>query len=203
MTAGGAGVSDVAQVIGAIAKALPAATRKQLAAMLAHGIAAPSPPEIRGRRLGLVCELVGRGGDGLGIADYGDLRSERASEDWPAASTLIEHFGSWPAVLELAIRLQFEGHRPPVRASHREGLEGSRPYSREEAMNAIEKAGVVVGRRPALAEYVEVRRVLRNHARRTGNVPPRMPDQAVIVRLFGSYREALRSAERKTPRMDS
>lgn len=203
MTAGGVGVSEVAQAIGAIAKVLPAATRKQLAAMLAHDIAAPSAPEIRGRRLGLVCELVGEAGDSLGIHDYGALRAQRPDEDWPAASTLIEHFGSWPAVLELAIRLQFEGHRPPVRASHRECLETPRPYSREEAMNAIEKAGVVTGRSPALAEYVEVRRVLRNHARRTGNAPPRMPDQAVIARLFGSYREALRAVIRRSPRRGS
>jgi hypothetical protein len=34
--------------------------------------------------------------------------------------------------------------------------------------------------------YVEVRRVLGSHPRRTGNVLPRMPDYAVIVRLSGS-----------------
>lgn len=191
------GISEVARVLAAIASSLPAGTRQQLAALLAHGIAAPTAQQLRARRLGLVCELVSGPGK-LGVNDYMDLRAQRGGEDWPAALTLIEHFGSWPVVLGLALRLQVEGHAShPVRASHRYmGCQRGGAYSREEVMIAIERAGEVIGGIPSLSEYLEIRRVLVAHARVTGNPLPRLPGKGVIVRLFDSYRDAARAAAR-------
>jgi len=190
------GVSEVARAFASIAGALPAATRHQLGALLSHTIAAPTGQQIRARRLGLVCELVSAPGR-LGIEDYSRLRAERADEDWPAASTLIEHFGSWPTVLGLALRLQIEGHQSyPIRASHRYLGQRGAAYSREEVMLAIQRAADVIGRVPSLSEYIEIRRVLVAHARVTGNERPRLPDKGVITRLFDSYQDAARATAR-------
>jgi hypothetical protein len=192
-----AGVSEVARVLASIAAALPAATRQQLSALLSHSIAAPTHSQIRARRLGLVCELVSAPGK-LSVEDYTRLRAQRAAEDWPAASTLIEHFGSWPTVLGLALRLQIEGHGShPIRSSHRSlGTPRGGAYSREEVMIAIQRAGGVVGGIPSLSEYLEIRRVLAAHALLTGNQRPRLPDKHVITRLFDSYRDAARATAR-------
>jgi hypothetical protein len=192
-------VSEVAVALASIAPLLPAVTRKHLAALLSHTIAAPKPEEIRGRRLGLVCELVSAS-EGLGVKDYERIRTARCGEGWPAVSTLIEHFGSWPTVLTLAMRLQFEGHPTPVRSSHRPFSEGSRHYSREEVMDAIDRAADVIGRIPSLSEYTEIRRVLIAHARRTGNVAPRMPERGAIARRFSSYQDAARATARRSQR---
>lgn len=175
MTKVDAGVSEVARALASISGALPAPTRKQLAAMLAHTIAAPQPGEIRGRRLGLICEMVAAPGK-IGVAEYERLRGERTDEGWPAASTLIEHFGSWPTVLSLALRLQNEPQRSQaVRASHRPLRdENQSDYTREEVLAAIRRAIDVIGRTPTFGEYLEIRRVLRDHARRTGSELPRM-----------------------------
>jgi len=188
-----AGVSEVARVLASIAAALPAATRQQLSALLSHTIAAPTRSQLRARRLGLVCELVSAPGK-LSVEDYTRLRTQRAAEDWPAASTLIEHFG----VLGLALRLQIEGHGShPIRSSHRSlGTPRGGAYSREEVMIAIQRAGDVVGGIPSLSEYLEIRRLLVAHARVTGNQRPRLPDKSVITRLFDSYRDAARATAR-------
>lgn len=201
MTEVAAGVSEVARALASISGALPTPTRNQLAAMLAHTIAAPQPGEIRGRRLGLICEMVAAPGK-IGVAEYERLRSRRADEEWPAASTLIEHFGSWPTVVSLALRLQHEPQRSQaVRSSHRPlRYENQGDYTRDEVLAAIRLAIDMIGRVPALGEYLEVRRVLRDHARRTGSELPRMPVRRTIVNRFASYEDAARAAQRTLSR---
>ena len=122
------GVSDVARALSSIAPALSAVTRRHLSALLAHTIASPTAAEIRGRRLGLVCEMVSEPG-ALGVQRYEALRSARTGEGWPAASTLIAHFGSWQAVLTVAMRLQQYGQSMhPIRGSHRALHNSARNY---------------------------------------------------------------------------
>jgi hypothetical protein len=191
-------VSDVARAFAAISRALPPATRTQLTAMLAHTVAAPTPAEIRGRRLGLICEMVTAPGH-IGVHEYERRRSERAAENWPASSTLIEHFGSWPTVLSLALRLQHEPQRSQaVRSSHRPLRdENLGDYTREDVTAAIRRAADVIGRVPSLGEYLETRRVLLAHARRTGSDLPLMPVRKTITRRFASYDDAARAATRE------
>lgn len=197
MSESDAGVSEVARVLASLAPSLPPATRRQLGALLAHTIAAPTARQLRARRLGLVCELVSGPGK-LSVDEYMRLRAKRSEEDWPAASTLVDHFGSWPSVLGLALRLQIEGHAShPIRASHRSlGRQRGGTYSREEVMIAIQRTGDVIGGIPSLSEYLEIRRVLLAHARLTGNAPPRLPGRGVITHLFDSYRDAARATAR-------
>lgn len=191
------GVTDVARAVASICSALPAVTRTHLSAMLAHTVAAPQPAEIRARRLGLICELVVAPGH-IGVARYEQLRAARANENWPAASTLIEHFGSWPTVLSLALRLQTQPQRSQaVRSSHRPMRDENRgDYTRDEVTAALRRAADVIGRVPSLGEYLEIRRVLRAHARRTGSDLPRMPVRKTIVHRFASYEDAARAATR-------
>lgn len=195
-----AGVSDVARALSSIAPALSAVTRRHLSALLAHTIASPTAAEIRGRRLGLVCEMVSEPG-ALGVQRYEALRSARTGEGWPAASTLIAHFGSWQAVLTVAMRLQQYGQSlHPIRGSHRALHNSARNYSRAEVVCAINQAADVIGRIPSLAEYVEIRRVLLAHARRTGGESPRLPERHTICRQFASYQDAARAAARQAGR---
>jgi hypothetical protein len=192
-----AGVTDVARAISSICHALPPVTRTHLHALLAHTVAAPQPAETRARRLGLICELVTRPGR-IGVPQYERLRSERVAEGWPAASTLIEHFGSWPTVLSLALRLQSETQRrAAVLASHRPHRdENLGDYNRAEVIAAIHLASETIGRIPSHAEYLEIRRVLREHARGTGSHMPRVPGTRTIKRLFADYDDAVRAASR-------
>jgi hypothetical protein len=189
-------VSEVAYVIAAIAREFPQATRQQLASMLAHTIAMPENAQLRAQRLGLACELVSMHGP-VSVERYEQLRAERDDADWPAASTLIEHFGSWAKVLELALRLETQGHRPPVRSTHRTLSEPRGAYSRQEVIAGLVYAAHVVGYVPGIYEYNEIRRVLRHHARLTGTVIPRLAGQAPIRRLFGSYQGAAAVAARE------
>lgn len=188
--------SEVGYAIAAIAPALPGRTRRQLAALLAHTIAAPLPGTERAQRLGLACELVASGAD-VSVQAYERLRQQRPREEWPAASTLVEHFGSWAMVLRLAMQLQFRGMQPPVRSSHRELRRAGGTYSRQEVTDAVKYVARIVGYVPGTDEYAEIRRVVRRHARLTGTSIPRLPAVETIGKLFDSYMEAAEIAARE------
>ncbi len=188
--------SDAAQLLAEIVPKMPAATRGELMRLLSHTLAAPSPAEIRERRIGLLVELVSSG-EAPGVDKYERERRRRgdAGEVWPAHSVLIDHYGRWSRAVSAAVAIWLRGGLARVISSPTR-MRWRRSYTREEATEALRRCQRKVGGLLTKPEYEEFRRVERMIAIQTGGADPRLPGPNQIRTLFGGYARALEVANR-------
>lgn len=184
-------VSEACQLLAEVATALPTRTRNELARLLGHSVAMPTPQELREMRLGLLVEMVAQG-EIPRTSSYDELRGQRnaAGADWPGSTGLIMHYGTWAAASRGAFDLAFgiTLKRARSRTPH---MWPSVPYTRKEILRALEVASEKVGQAIGQWEYQELRRVERQLASRTGTPDPRLPDLGVIRRNFGGWDAAI------------
>ena len=189
-------VSEACLVLAEIAPQLPDRTKVELTRLLEHSVAMPSDQELREMRLGLLVELV-RDGELPNVETYQEARSERATqgEEWPDASSLIRHFGTWASACRAAADLAFNITRNRARTqSLRLWPKGF--YTRVEIEKSLRRASRKVGQLIGQWEYVELRRVERKLAAIQGRPDPRYPELRTICKCFGSWDHAIASTKR-------
>jgi hypothetical protein len=182
-----------------LTRAIDPAALTDLERLLAASVSIPTAGELRSARLGLVADLVAAGtGEIPGVADYLAARRQRAAtgETWPAPSTLLAAFGDWVTVVRAAMRLS-RGEVRNVPHTHRNRREASPPYTRAEVIAALGRFRAWKGDWPEGAfEWERWAAEVRRLAREGGKPDPRLPGQATIKKLFGSFGHALGAAER-------
>lgn len=159
----------------------------QLFEALSHSLAAPSPTRIREARLGLVIDLVRAGTGELPLIDeYEELRSARKKrgEKWPASSSLIEAYMSWPKVIRAAMEVHFGDGR--VAHSPKRQRPQDITYSRQEIVEAFERCQREIGFAPTQWEFEEWAYVSRQIAWASGKTP-RIPGLKQIRKRFGGF----------------
>jgi len=185
-------VGDACQMLAAIATDLPATTRSELVRLLGHSVAMPTTQELREMRLGLLVELVASTGELPTAESYDNARATRNTDggDWPRSTGLAAHYGTWTAALRAATDVAFAETPGRIRASTPRPWP-LRSYTRTEIVEALERSSRKVGQTIGQWEYVELRRVERQLAVRTGGDDPRLPTLQVIHKHFGSWDAAI------------
>ena len=183
--------SEACQILAAVATALPEQTRHELARLLSHSVAMPTNQELREMRLGLLVEMV-KDGELPRTKAYDQLRKTRkkAGAAWPSSTGLILHHGTWAAASRAAVDLAFDvtWNRARARTPHMWPIVS---YTRQEVIEALELASEKVGQPIGQWEYVELRRVERQLAWRTGAPDPRYPELGVVRKHFGGWDAAI------------
>lgn len=183
---------ELATGIARIVSLLGPEARGDLRYLLAHDLAAPAPELERAARLALLCELIERGtGEVPTVEEY---ERERAGRDGspPSAATISRRYGGWMRAVSAAAWLAAGGTgTSPAAEIHCP----QPPYSRAEAVAALEMCKDAVGERPTAAEYQEWRRLRVRLQRRFGDARLRTPGLSVFRRLFGGFDAAIGAAE--------
>ncbi len=188
--------SPQALVIAALARHLPADTRRELRQMLANSIAAPTPAEFREARLGLLLELL----DSVGVAhatgeSYEALRADRraaTAESWPSRSQLSRAYGNWMRALEAASKLI--GEAGPGAPGDHANRSAPRLYTRRDLLTAIERCRLVIGTWPSRSTYARWTSLAIRNARRHGRTDPAIPSVSAIIKRFGTWTRAVELA---------
>jgi hypothetical protein len=180
---------ELAAGITRLVSLLPPESRRDLRRLLAHELAAPAPELERGGRLDLLCDLMERaGGEVPTVEDYEHERSRRGDHAPPSAATLSRRYGGWIGAVSAAAWLAAGGSgQPPAR----ELREPQSPYSRAEALLALESCHDALGGWPTPSEYEEWARLRRRLQRRFRDGRPRTPGLSVFGRLFGGITAAV------------
>jgi hypothetical protein len=188
-----ANAGEAAQTIEALVPYLPQETANELLRLLVHWLAAPTPAQLRERRIGLLVEIVAdETGEVPSTAEYEDRRT-LARGSWPHYATLIRAYGHWLKAVEVAMRMHKLGGVARTPSSFAHG--GARPgYTRTEACFAIEGFERMFGLMPTEWEFEEWRLLARRLARSAGNPEPRIPGMKQIRKLFGDYARAVETA---------
>ena len=189
---GSRSVGDACQMIAAIATDLPATTRTELVRLLGHSVAMPTAQELREMRLGLLVEMVAKDGALPTSEAYDFARGARNAEggQWPRSTGLAAHYGTWTAALRAATDIAFAQTAGRIRATTPRPWP-LRTYSRAEIVEALERSSRKVGQVIGQWEYVELRRVERQLAARTGGDDPRLPALRVIHKHLGGWESAI------------
>jgi hypothetical protein len=190
-----ADASDLAQGLASILHAFPQQAIEDLERLISNDMGAPTPAELREARLGLLIEVVSSGeGEIPRTRDYDGVRKHRAQtrgEDWPAASTLVESYGSFLAAVKAAMRLHHDGSAARVPHTHRHARPYKR-YSRDEVVVAIRSFRDQHGTWPrSELEYLTWATTVRQARRNGGHRDPRLPSAKPIRTLFGGFQRAL------------
>lgn len=198
LSAGGA-----AQGLASILHAFPQQAIEDLERLISNDLGAPTPAELREARLGLLIEVVSSGdGEIPRTRDYDEVRKHRAqakSEEWPAASTLVESYGSFLAAVKAAMRLHHEGSAARVPHTHRHARSYKR-YSRDEVIAALRSFRDQHGSWPrSRLEYLTWAATVRRIKRNGGHPDPRLPSAKPVRALFGGFQRALAVAEAGNP----
>ena len=198
--------SPVAAVLAKLTSALPESAAGELERLLANSLGAPKAAELRERRLGLLVELVSQGqGEIPTVRRYEQSRQARMTDPratpydnaWPAASTLINAYGSFLAAVRAAMRLNWDGSAARIPHTHRHAKPISKAYTREEVITALRKFRDDHGSWPrSELEYLTWGETLRRLRREGGHTDPRIPTAKPIRKLFGSFERAVELAIR-------
>jgi hypothetical protein len=191
--------SELAQGIASIVHAFPQEAIEDLERLISNDLGAPTSAELREARLGLLIELISTGdGEIPRTRDYDGVRKHRAQtngEDWPAASTLVESYGSFVAAVKAAMRLHHDGSAARVPHTHRHGR-SYQHYRRDEVIAALLSFRDQHGSWPrSELEYLTWATTVRRTKRNGGHPDPRLPSAKPIRTLFGGFQRALRVAE--------
>lgn len=189
---------ELAQGLGSILHAFPREAIEDLERLLSNELGAPTAAQLREARLGLLIELISTGdGEIPSTRAYNDLRrhrSETKGEHWPAASSLVESYGSFGAAVRAAMRLHHDGSAARVPHTHRHAR-SYRCYSRNEVVAALKKFRDQHGSWPrSELEYLTWGETVRRARRNGGHPDPRIPTARPIRKLFGNFPRALEVA---------
>jgi hypothetical protein len=187
--------SELAQGLASIVHAFPPEAIEDLERLISNELGAPTSAELREARLGLLIELISTGdGEIPRTRDYDGVRKLRAQtrdEEWPAASTIVESYGSFLAAVKAAMRLHHEGSAARVPHTHRHARPYKR-YSRNEVVAAIRSFRDQHGSWPrSELEYLTWATTVRRIKRNGGHPDPRLPSAKPIRTLFGGFQRAL------------
>jgi hypothetical protein len=162
---------------------------RELRALIAYSLAAPSPAELREQRLGLLVQMVARAPSKIPLGDeYEAERARRASdgEAWPSRVQLGRTYGSWLLAVSAAMELD-RPHAGAPYPSYQARPTAGPPYVRRDALLAITRCKDEIGEWPTQADYLQWRRILRRTGRLHGPGEPRLPDAKTFRRLYGSW----------------
>lgn len=221
-TAGGMpaeGATEVATSIGELIRdprACSDAAARDLLRLLGHSLATASPADRRHRRLGLLIELVSKGGEFIPTTRYEKVRLEREAEGqhWPNAGVLTNNYRHWLKAVEAAARFWFGGgpQRVPADNLHAVGMRpGYQPSDIVAALLEAKRDLELPGEHwPTQWEYSQWSRLKRQLARRSGTdgftkaggkgavargaVGKRYPGIKQIRTAFDTYDGAIRAA---------
>jgi hypothetical protein len=187
--------SETVKVIRDILPGVHERALRELRALIAYSLAAPSPAELREQRLGLLIQMVARAPTRIPLGEeYEAERTQRAtSGEWPSRSQLSRAYGSWLHAVSAAMELDHPRTLPP---SYQARPAAGPPYTRRDAIHAITRCKEEIGAWPAQSDYLQWRRILRHNGRLYGPGEPRLPDTKAIRRLFGSWAHAQDAALR-------
>jgi hypothetical protein len=106
-------------------------------------------------------------------------------------------FGDWLTVVRAAMRIS-HGQLTSVSHTHRNRRSASRPYTQAEVIAALGRLEDRKGSWPeGPYEWERWATEIRRLARDGGKPDPRLPTQATILKLFGSFEGALATARRR------
>lgn len=195
-------VGEACQLLAAIATELPERSRVELTRLLGHSVVMPTTQELREMRLGLLVELVASSGELPTTETYDHLRTYRNIEGaaWPGSTGLAAHYGTWASVLRAATDVAFAQTPGRIRAITPRPWP-LRTYTRAEITEALKRCSRKVGQTIGQWEYVELRRVERQLAARTGAEDPRLPALQVIHKHFGSWEAAASNSRFEGPEL--
>lgn len=163
--------------------------------MASYAITAPSPARWREANLGLLVDLLRSSATPPSQERYEDARERHGKQNWPAAATLGDTFGSWARATQAALSLARDqtkgiyplGTKPLPRTGH----------TRHEAIRAIQKCSRFDGGQwPDQWTYETGAKVACEQARIARADDPRLPGLPRIRKLFGDYATALAAARR-------
>lgn len=196
--------TETAQSIASLAcdrGACPDEAARQLARLLGHSLAAPSPAERRSARLGLLIDIVSEGEGEFVTAEAYELERGRRGgrgESWPAASSLSRAFGHWLSAVRAASRFWFDGGRARVASDHSHARP-SQAYRPSEIRSALLRAqtdlALAADEWPTEWEYHEWAKISRRLARSAGSAC-RIPGAKQIRKAYGGYAAAVEAARR-------
>jgi hypothetical protein len=170
---------------------------RELRALIAYSLAAPSSAELREQRLGLLVQMVARAPARIPRGEeYEVERAERATfgEEWPSRIQLARAYGSWLFAVSAAMELDRpQAQTPPP--SYRARPAAGSPYIRRDALLAITRCKGEIGAWPTQSDYLQWRRILRRTGRLHGPGEPRLPDAKALRRLYGSWSRARNASE--------
>jgi hypothetical protein len=197
--------TETAQALATVvsSSAWPQEAVRDLARLLGHGLASPTPAQLREARLGLLIELVSVGtGEFIDTDTYDTARERRVAtgEECPTASGLARAYGHWLIAVRAAMRFWFIGGSARVPADHSHVPAGP-AYTPAEAIEALNVACEDL-RCEVITEweYEEWRRLRRTAARHAGTPLPRFPSMTPIRKHFGGFDQALRQARAQRTR---
>lgn len=180
-------------------------TLRELRALIAYSLAAPSPAELREQRLGLLLQIVSRSPARIPLGEeYEAERGLRVAcgEEWPSRSQLSRAYGSWLHAVSAAMELERpRGHTPTP--SYQARPAAGRRHTRRDAILAIVRCQEEIGAWPTQSDYLQWRRILRHTGRLYGPGEPRLPDVKAMRRMFGSWAHVRNAAERWATRAPS
>jgi hypothetical protein len=187
--------TELAQGFASILHAFPQEAIEDLERLISNDLGAPTSAGLREARLGLLIELISTGdGEIPRTRDYDGARKHRAQtkgEEWPAASTLVESYGSFLAAVKAAMRLHHDGSVARVPHTHRHARPYKR-YSRDEVVAALRSFRDQHGSWPrSELEYLTGAATVRQARRNGGHPDPRLPSAKPIRTLFGGFPRAL------------
>jgi hypothetical protein len=192
--------SEAVRVIRDILPGVHEQALRELRALIAYSLAAPSPAELREQRLGLLVQIVVRAPARIPLGEeYEAERAQRATsgEEWPSRSQLSRAYGSWLRAVSAAMELDHPRSRTPPPSYHARPVAGP-PYTRRDALLAVTRCMKEIGAWPTQSDYLQWRRILRHTGRLHGPGEPRLPDAKTLRRLYGSWSQARGAAERWT-----
>lgn len=190
--------SETVRVIRDILPGVNERTLRELRALIAYSLAAPSPAELREQRLGLLVQIVARDPARIPLGEeYETERGRRATcgEEWPSRSQLSRAYGSWLHAVSAAMELDRPRAHTPSPSYQARPASGRR-HTRREAILSIARCRKEIGAWPTQSDYLQWRRILRHTGRIYGPGEPRLPDIKTLRRLFGSWTLARDAAER-------
>lgn len=196
--------SEVAITLASLVSVMPERAARDLQRLLVAKLGSVDPSTLRGRRLGLLIEML----DGLGTfpqsSDYDAERSARAAagELWPDHGTLCRSYGSWLAAVDAAMKHLHSTGRP---VSYRKPST-SNGYTLLETASALRRCRADLGLWssendwPTESEYNRYRLLCREQAARAGQPTPPLPGTKTIRKKCGSWERAI--AQAKVERLD-
>jgi hypothetical protein len=182
---------ELAAGVARMVSLLSSESRADLRRLLSHELAAPTPELERAASLELLCGLVDRGEGEVPTVEEYDAERRRRKGPSPAGSTLSRRYGGWMRAVSAAAWLAAGGSGAPPASGFRDPQP---PYSRAEALLALEACRDAVGEWPTAAEYEEWRRLRLRLQRRFGDGRSRMPGLSVFARIFGGIEAAIATA---------
>ena len=114
--------SETVRVIRDILPGVNERTLRELRALIAYSLAAPSSAELREQRLGLLVQIVARDPARIPLGEeYETERGRRApcGEEWPSRSQLSRAYGSWLHAVSAAMELIVHAPTPQPPATRR------------------------------------------------------------------------------------